>query len=60
MNHLLLVIGLLEFLEFVEFTHFELNKHYKPNEPNKRSLAFQARASVKSFSLNILRFQVEI
>jgi len=39
---------------------WQLNKHYKPNEPNKRSLAFQASASVKSFSLNILRFQVEI
>ena len=54
------VIGLLEFFEFVEFTDFELKKPYKLNELNKRSLAFQARASVKSFSLSILRFQVEI
>ncbi len=54
------LLGLLEFFEFVEFTDFELKKPYKLNELNKRSLAFQARASVKSFSLNILRFQVEI
>jgi hypothetical protein len=54
------VIGLLELLEFVEFTDFELKEPYKLNELNKLSLAFQASASVKSFSRNILRFQVEI
>jgi hypothetical protein len=53
-------LGLLEFLELVEFTDFELKEPYKLNEPNKRPLAFQANASVKSFSLSILRFQVEI
>ena len=52
--------GFLGLLEFVEFTDFELKEPYKLNELNKRSLAFQASASVKSFSLSILRFQVEI
>jgi hypothetical protein len=63
---LLGLLGLLELLEFLglleslQFTDFELNEHDKPNGPNKLLLAFQASASVRSFSLNILRFQVEI
>jgi hypothetical protein len=54
------VIGFVGLLEFVGLKDLQLNKHDKPNEPNKRSLAFHASASVKSFSLSILRFQVEI
>ena len=54
------LLELLELFEFFEFIDFELKKPYELNELNKRSLAFQARASVKSFSLSILRFQVEI
>jgi hypothetical protein len=56
-------LGLLELLEFVglvELTDFGLKEPYKLNEPNKLSLAFHAKPSVKSFSLSILRFQVEI
>jgi hypothetical protein len=54
------VIGLLGFVELLAFTNFEPKEPYTLNELNKRSLAFQASASVKSFSLSILRFQVEI
>ena len=54
---LLELLGLLGLLEFVELIVVEIKEPYKLN---KLSLAFQAKASVKSFSLSILRFQVEI
>jgi len=53
-----LVIGFVGLLELLGFADFELKEHYKPNELDK--LWPQANASVKSFSLSILRFQVEI
>ena len=54
------VIGLLELLGLLEFVELIVVELKEPYKLNKLSLAFQARASVKSFSLSILRFQVEI